>query len=636
MDSRVIDAQPGTETVIRVVRFGLHAPSRRKRAMLDDALRRQTLAYGRALAAARPHAITRLRIAARLGRTADPETRAALVAEDRAARREIANAAYRAARSARTASIMADGLAEQVLATVQSWIGWRERFRAERPGRIARAEEKLREVQADPAAAVEALQARRPRATITIEHVLTSATRRVERERKRRPPRYPVGPRIVAKPEDRSALLAELAATARKEDEDRLRDRLAIDAKPGRTPLSWSRASGDLKRGVALIRGEGGRIDAFLPGLLPDRARRAAKVSWTGARTLVGIDAPQTMPRSIGLRVPLCFPRHAWQYLDGWTPRTAKLVAFPCEGGWRYELHVAFAREVGEAQPDPERWIGLDRGVANVVAASDASGEATYLSANRLAPVERRLRNQRQRDQRRGRARAMRATRRAFRDAARNEVNRIAKHVARLATRRGAMVAAEDLAAFARGDARILSKAQYAALLAAVERRLELAGYRRVARGGSRVWLVRAAHTSTTCPECGAVDARSRADRDRFVCIGCGHAADADLNAARNIARKGRETYGIARSRKAARRGGEGPPASAGGVVAAPVPAASAAAGAGGANSPKAGGDAGGAGTPPRARSVAPAVFEAGAEEKNVAVSTRYRRSGSSRPRNAG
>lgn len=618
------------------MRFGLHAPSSRKRAMLDDALRRQTLAYGRALAAARPHAITRLRIAGRLARTTDKQTRAALITEDRAAQREIANAAYRAARSARTASIMADGLAEHVLATVQSWLGWRARFRDERPGRIKRALDRLREVEADPAAAVETLQKRRPRATITVEHVMESATRRVERERNRRPPRYPVGPRIAVQPEDRAALLAELATTACKEDEDRLRDRLAIDPKLGRTPLSWSRASGDLTRGVALIRGAGGRIDAFLPGVLPDRARRAAKVAWNGDKTLVGIDAMQTMPRSIGLRVPLSFPRHAWQYLDGWTPRTAKLVAFLAEGGWRYELHVAFARKVAQVEPSAERWIGLDRGIANVVAASDAAGGEAYLSANRLAPVERRLRNQRQRDQQRGKARAMRATRRAFRDAARNEVNRIAKHVARLATRRGAMVAAEDLAAFARGDARILSKAQYAALLGAVERRLELAGYRKVARGGSRVWLVRAAFTSTTCPECGAVDAKSRVDRDRFVCTACGHAADADLNAARNIARKGRETYGIARSRKAARRGGEGPPASAGGVVAAPVPTASAAAGAGGANSPKAGGDADGAGTSLRARSASPAVFEAGSEGKSAAASTRYRRSGSSRPRNAG
>lgn len=628
-------AQPGTETVLRVVRFGLHAPSARKRAMLDDALRRQTLAYGRALEAARPHAIARLRIAASLGRATDKETRAALIGQDRAARREITNAAYRAAKTAHTSSIMADGLAEHVLATVQSWIGWRERFRADRPGRIRRALDRLREVEADPAAAVEALQKRRPRATITIEHVMTSATRRVERERNRRPPAYPVGPRIAARPEHRAALLAELATAARKQDEDHLRDRLASDPKVGRTPLCWSRASGDLTRGVSLIRGAGGRIDAFLPGLLPDKARRAAKVSWRGDKTLVGIDAAQRMPRSIGLRVPLSFPRHAWQYLDGWTPRTAKLVAFPAERGWRYQLHVAFARQVAQVEPNTERWIGLDRGVANVVAVSDASGADGYRSGNRLAPVERRLRNQRERDQQRGKARAMRATRRAFRDAARNEVNRIARHVARLATRRGAMVAAEDLRAFARGDARTLSRAQYAALLKAVERRLELAGYRPLARDGKRVWQVQPAYTSTTCPECGAVDAKSRIDRDRFVCIACGHAVDADLNAARNIARKGRETWEIARSRKAARRGGEGPPASAGGVVAAPVPAAGATVPRGGANSPKAGGDADGAGTSLRARSASPAAFVAGSKEGHAGGPTPCGDIGSSGPRNA-
>ncbi len=41
--------------------------------------------------------------------------------------------------------------------------------------------------------------------------------------------------------------------------------------------------------------------------------------------------------------------------------------------------------------------------------------------------------------------------------------------------------------------------------------------------------------TSRTCHECGAVDRRSRRTRDDFTCTACGHAAHADVNAARSV-----------------------------------------------------------------------------------------------------
>jgi IS605 OrfB family transposase len=53
--------------------------------------------------------------------------------------------------------------------------------------------------------------------------------------------------------------------------------------------------------------------------------------------------------------------------------------------------------------------------------------------------------------------------------------------------------------------------------------------------------LVRAPFTSRTCPECSHVAKENRArscDR-KFVCVSCGHSADADENAARVIAIKG-------------------------------------------------------------------------------------------------
>ena len=44
-----------------------------------------------------------------------------------------------------------------------------------------------------------------------------------------------------------------------------------------------------------------------------------------------------------------------------------------------------------------------------------------------------------------------------------------------------------------------------------------------------------AAFTWQTCSACGVVDANSRRSQADFACVACGHAQNADLNAARNI-----------------------------------------------------------------------------------------------------
>ncbi len=51
-------------------------------------------------------------------------------------------------------------------------------------------------------------------------------------------------------------------------------------------------------------------------------------------------------------------------------------------------------------------------------------------------------------------------------------------------------------------------------------------------RYGSRVVKVPAAYSSQTCAACGHVDAASRPTQDRFVCIACGQEEHADVNAA--------------------------------------------------------------------------------------------------------
>lgn len=72
---------------------------------------------------------------------------------------------------------------------------------------------------------------------------------------------------------------------------------------------------------------------------------------------------------------------------------------------------------------------------------------------------------------------------------------------------------------------------------------------------GSQVLKVSPAYTSQTCSACGIRDGESRESQARFACRSCGHAENADVNAAKNIlaaglAVTGRGDLGIARSVK--------------------------------------------------------------------------------------
>ena len=51
--------------------------------------------------------------------------------------------------------------------------------------------------------------------------------------------------------------------------------------------------------------------------------------------------------------------------------------------------------------------------------------------------------------------------------------------------------------------------------------------------------LVPARHTSQTCHRCGHVAAENRPTQAEFRCVSCGHAGNADVNAALNILRRG-------------------------------------------------------------------------------------------------
>lgn len=60
-----------------------------------------------------------------------------------------------------------------------------------------------------------------------------------------------------------------------------------------------------------------------------------------------------------------------------------------------------------------------------------------------------------------------------------------------------------------------------------------------------RLEEVNAAFSSQQCAACGYVDPRNRASQAHFECLGCGHAAHADVNAAHNLAGRSRRADGV-------------------------------------------------------------------------------------------
>jgi putative transposase len=68
----------------------------------------------------------------------------------------------------------------------------------------------------------------------------------------------------------------------------------------------------------------------------------------------------------------------------------------------------------------------------------------------------------------------------------------------------------------------------------------------KLAQSGGMLLLVPPAHTSQRCNDCGHIEAGNRQSRDVFVCLKCGHEADADTNASGNIRDRAKGLWGDA------------------------------------------------------------------------------------------
>jgi IS605 OrfB family transposase len=180
--------------------------------------------------------------------------------------------------------------------------------------------------------------------------------------------------------------------------------------------------------------------------------------------------------------------------------------------------------------------IGIDMGVVNLVV--DNRGKS--YSGAQVDDVRRRQHSRRRALQKVGTRSAKRALRRASGKQARfqRHTNHIlSKAIVADAERGRCLITLEDLQGI-RG--RVQVKRHQRARMAnwGFYELRSLIVYKAMLAGVAVVF-VDPRNTSRGCSCCGLIDKRNRPSRDKFQCIGCGFAAPADHNAARNIRQRG-------------------------------------------------------------------------------------------------
>jgi len=185
---------------------------------------------------------------------------------------------------------------------------------------------------------------------------------------------------------------------------------------------------------------------------------------------------------------------------------------------------------------EPTGYIGVDLGMTRI--ATDSEG-ATYDGAQVKAVRERRFAHRHRlqaKNTRRARARLRRVAQREARF--QQDVNHcISKHLVTKAKESCKALALEDLTGLNQRATTVRHEYRYQRMSWAFYQLRTFLTYKALA-AGVRVILVDPRNTSRTCAQCGSCDKGNRRDQSHFLCLQCGHAANADVNAAINISRK--------------------------------------------------------------------------------------------------
>lgn len=199
----------------------------------------------------------------------------------------------------------------------------------------------------------------------------------------------------------------------------------------------------------------------------------------------------------------------------------------------RGEFYLFATCDVEEPTPDDVAgYLGVDLGVTNI--ATDSDGDIH--SASHVNNVRVRYAKLRRKRQKKGTKSAKRLLKKRSGRERRftNDVNHcISKQLVKKAkgTQRG--IALEDLTGIR--NRVTVRKSQRRLLHSWTFSDLRLKIVYKGQRYGVPVVYVDPRNTSRECSVCGCVDKRNRPSQSKFLCISCGHAAHADINAARNI-----------------------------------------------------------------------------------------------------
>ncbi|WP_169054789.1 RNA-guided endonuclease TnpB family protein [Azospirillum sp. TSA2s] len=244
-------------------------------------------------------------------------------------------------------------------------------------------------------------------------------------------------------------------------------------------------------------------------------------------------------------------PKLGWVRLRGWTalPGAIRTITVSRRAGHWFAA-VQCEREVVEPAPSILPPVGIDLGVAVFAALSDGTSIApanhgkTALKALRKAQWAL-ARKQRGSANRRKAVRWVAKLQKRVADARKDFLH---KHSTIIAKNHGVVVVealpVRSLSASAKGT--VAEPGRRVRQKAGLNRAIldqgwglfrTMLAYKLADRGG-RLVEVPAAYTSQTCACCGHVDAANRPSQAVFVCVRCGHRANADTNAATNILRR--------------------------------------------------------------------------------------------------
>jgi putative transposase len=245
-------------------------------------------------------------------------------------------------------------------------------------------------------------------------------------------------------------------------------------------------------------------------------------------------------------------PKLGWVGLRGWYAIPGDICnATVSRRSGLWHVSVQWQREVAEPASSVMPAVGIDRGIAVFAALSDGTKIAPVNHGKKALRALRRAQRNLSR-KKRGSSNRRKAVRRVSRIQMRVANARkdfLHKHSTAIAQNHGMVVVealkVRNMSASAKGTA--ASPGNSVRQKAGLNRSIldqgwgmfgQFLGYKMADRGG-RLIEVPAAYTSQTCAECGVVSSRSRVAQSRFVCVECGHSANADTNAAIIILKRG-------------------------------------------------------------------------------------------------